>query len=239
MRCPEFYVNLDMRECLLSIFLSCAANFGQRTGPASDAGLTTALHYLTISSNRRISAIDITSDSLILRKDVRRPGFEVTRYKILETTQKDKYKLYYLKRATVPYSEYQKDIGLAFVRLSPGKQRLYFLLEDRRWYSSVEACKAANAPDSLSDKYFFTYYAETDFQRFLTYPDVHQADTATMRQVKDDFFRMAYSSKEKIRRTQQMDPYGGGHVQDMLDQVLIDHHLSPAATVGDLSPRRR
>ncbi len=212
---------------LLLSFLSCI--FAQAP----------ARQYYTIFSNHRVASFTSTGDSIVILKATNRPGNQDApiRYKVLVSERHGQYSWLYVQQPGPAVNRIGlavKNFGLVVLYTSTDKGRLYLLDERASRFATLEACKAATASFDPTKKFFTTWYSSDSFAVFSKWPALKTADSATVSAVVGDWRKAYHDAAPLVSNTPAADIYGAGTGQDLLNKALIDHHLNPSATLGEL-----
>lgn len=193
------------------------------------------LHYLTIMSNHRVATLTIGGDSLVIARAANRPTTpkspapaETLRYKIITSEQHGRYWWLYVQQ--------DQAVSLVVFYQSADKRQLG-LLNEVQTYPTLEACRKAVDTLDPEKKLFAHWYSEAAYKTYTAYPGINTADSSTINSLSTDYVREMVAGAAKAHNTRLADLYGAGTGQDILSKVLIDHHLNPNATLGELSAR--
>jgi hypothetical protein len=193
------------------------------------------LHYLTIMSNHRVATLTIGGDSLVITRAANRPTTlnspapaDTRRYKIVASEQHGKYWWLYVRQ--------DQAVSLVIFYRSADNRELR-LLDEVQTYPTLEACR--NAVDTLDPekKLFAHWYSDAAYKIYTAYPGINTADSSTINSLSTDYVREMVAGAAKAHNTRLADLYGAGTGQDILSKVLIDDHLNPNTTLGELSAK--
>jgi hypothetical protein len=232
---------------LLSSFLLCAAVCSAQTSssPLND------ISYYTAAANKATLQLQIAGDSVFLKES--RGGREVGREcfgivgrnnpldKSSDKTPRDY--LLYVCKALPPRQPSKwklpppRPYSLFVLRLSPDRQQLYVLHEDKPTFMTLEDAEKANSDLDPGNKYFATWYSPKAFAALIRQPALSTADRATLQKVVDLMVDGMQANLDKRRQTGMADYYGTWYMQDNLTKALITQHLSPITSLTEFSQK--
>jgi len=196
--------------------------------------------YYTVASNRWVAEVTLTKDSLFKRQTKAAGVKDDERYAIVGKETKGAYTFVYTKKTppvlkapagmNLPIRTWGiEHIALFVFSVSADKEKMQLLQEFD--HASIEAAKSADANNEIADKYFTTWYSKSALAKFTQYPDLVDADKATVQKVLDDLMSNLSQNKVKIKNTRYWS------MQYNLSGVLIGNHLSPMASIADLDKK--
>ncbi|WP_214071106.1 hypothetical protein [Mucilaginibacter sp. dw_454] len=185
------------------------------------------VHYYTPSSNRWVSEVTVTADSITFFKSKSSNTEDHHSFKIVSEEKKGDYFLIYIKSARRPVFDV---FALRFAK----NDYLYVWSDLTDRYKSLDEIKSAFPDTSFSGKYFSTWYAKQKFDQLIKYPDLLDADKPMVQKVTDEWVSQL---KQNANQTRPDDMYGAGRGIDMLAKVLVNNHLSPMASLTDANKK--
>lgn len=203
--------------------------------------VNTTFSYYTVASNRWIAEIKLTRDSLLLDKKKAADIIDRERYEVAGEEQQGDYLLVYVKNQPltlrIPKRVYSlskapstiQKFSLFVFSFSKDKEKL-FVSRDDKSYTSLEETKNANRDINFRDKYFISWYSNNGFKKITQYPDLKDADKATVQQVVDEWISECKNDRDKYH-THFLNVYA------VFSTVLISHHLNPLADMSDLDKK--
>ena len=122
--------------------------------------------------------------------------------------------------------------GIFVLHFEPEKSKLTVLHDGRLWLTP-QAALATYETIRLKGEYFNSWYLSYRFEKFTQYPDLKNADKATIETVLVDWGKRIIEHASKKVNTYNTDRFGADYGRDNFTRSLINHHLNPLATMED------
>jgi hypothetical protein len=189
--------------------------------------------YYSASPDNWVAEIRLTEDSLFFIKAKALATKDGERYEIAEEEVRGNYFLIYVK--SHPHVLNNRVIpprfGVLTVYFSKGKDKMFMMRGAA--YTTLEKVKDANATTQLESLNYHTWYSEPVFSVFTNYPDLKDADKATMQKVVDNFLDELKQNNDKFQSI-RLFYIRDSFIQEYLTTALINNHLNPLTNTADI-----